>query len=178
MGNKLFVSSFSYSKIRSELETARLDYIGKINKTFVDIQGQLLGIPVATVIVGSQLKVASTCGVELWRNAAVMAGAWSFLILLAFAVVNQWITLSAVRGEIDRQQKKLQGEYAAISDRFIKIFKGLQARLCWQRFALVVVFGLAFVGAVFASYAFGQLARVNVWACLTGQLPFVVPKTP
>src|SRR3546814_18251560 len=40
-GYRLFVSSFSYSKIRKEIETARLEYINKIHKTIVDIQGQL-----------------------------------------------------------------------------------------------------------------------------------------
>ena len=80
-GYRLFASSFSYSKIRGEVEAARVDYVAKIHKTLIDIQGQLLGIPVATIIVASQLKSSQGCGVEFWTNIAVLAGAWVFLIL-------------------------------------------------------------------------------------------------
>jgi len=44
-GYRLFASGFSYAKVRSELEDARIDYTQKIHKTIVDIQNQLLGIP-------------------------------------------------------------------------------------------------------------------------------------
>lgn len=74
-GYRLFVSSFSYSKIRNDVETARIDFVGKIHKTIVDIQGQLLGIPIATIVVASQLKAAPACGLTFWTNAAVLLGA-------------------------------------------------------------------------------------------------------
>ena len=50
---RLFASSFSYTKIRSQLEDARIDFATKIHKTIVDIQAQLLGLPVASVVVAS-----------------------------------------------------------------------------------------------------------------------------
>lgn len=50
-GYRLFASSFTYSKIRREVESAQAEFLARIHKTFVDIQGQLLGIPVATVVV-------------------------------------------------------------------------------------------------------------------------------
>src|SRR5690606_27382304 len=62
-GYRLFTSSVSYKKIRGEIEAAKVDYVGKIHKTLVDIQVQLLSVPVATIIVASQLKVSQGCGV-------------------------------------------------------------------------------------------------------------------
>ena len=56
------------------MEAAKVDYVAKIHKTLIDIQGQLLAIPVATIIVASQLKSNQTCGVDFWTNIAVLAG--------------------------------------------------------------------------------------------------------
>ena len=114
-GYRLFVSSFSYAKVRSELETARLEFIGKIHKTFVDIQGQLLGIPIATFVVAVQMKGADKCSPEGWMDAAVLAGAWIFYLLLLLAIANQWLTLGAINAEIERQKKKVSKDFDSAS---------------------------------------------------------------
>jgi hypothetical protein len=165
-GYKLFASSFSYSKIRSELENAKIDYIGKIHKTFSDIQGQLLGIPVATVIVASQLKVVSKCGLDLWANSALLFGAWVFVGLLGVAIINQWITLDSIALEIGRQKTKLKDDYAAIGDRFTEIFNALDTRIFWHR---IVLGGIAFVaalGAASTTLAFNQFVEVEALSCI------------
>ena len=63
-GYRLFVADFSYDKIVNQLEVAKLEEIGKIHKTFSDIQNQILGIPVATIVVATQMKTASQVGYE------------------------------------------------------------------------------------------------------------------
>lgn len=167
-GYRLFASNFSYGKIRSELEAAKLDYVGKIHKTVVDIQGQLLGIPVATVIVASQLKVATACSLELWTDVAIVGGAWIFLVLLLVAIANQWMTLGSIKAEIERQKDKLIRDYAAISDPFTDIFKALGRRIAWHRWGLAIVATIAIGGAVFATIAFTHVVPVNTLDCLTG----------
>lgn len=164
-GYRLFASSFSYAKIRNDLAAAKVEYIGKIHKTLVDIQSQLLGIPVATIIVASQLKVANGCGLEVWTNVAILSGAWIFFGLLVIAIVNQWFTLSSIAEEIGRQKAKLAADYAAISDQFLDIFDGLSKRVSWHRRALMGVGGVAFVGASIASFAFARLTVVEPQAC-------------
>jgi hypothetical protein len=166
-GYRLFISSFSYAKIRSELEAEKVEYISKIHKTLVDIQGQLLGIPVATVIVASQLKVAHTCGVDSWTNLAVLSGAWVFLGLLIISIVNQWITLSSIAGEIDYQKQKLVSDYAAISDKFIDIFNGLSGRIRWSRKVLIVIGAVASAGAMLSTFAYHRLNSVSLTTCLS-----------
>lgn len=168
-GYKLFASSFSYSKIRNDVETARLEYIGKIHKTIVDIQGQLLGIPVATVIVGSQLKATEGCGIEYWANVAIVAGAAIFLILLLIAIGNQWATLSAIRADIDRQQSKLKSDYAAISDQFVAVYDGLVKRIFCHKLWLSVIAGIGIVGVAFATFLFFRLTTIEAGYCIASR---------
>jgi hypothetical protein len=165
-GYRLFVSSFSYSKIRKEIETARLEYIGKIHKTLVDIQGQLLGIPVATIVVASQLKTPERCGLAFWTNAGVMLGAWIFVGLLWLAIRNQQHTLTAIEKEINGQNSRLERDYAAVRDDFVAIFDDLGGRITWHRRVLWFVLVLALSGAAGATYAWLRLTPSAYTACL------------
>ncbi|GAA0455220.1 hypothetical protein [Sphingomonas molluscorum] len=165
-GYRLFVSSFSYSKIRKEIETAKLEYIGKIHKTIVDIQGQLLGIPVATIVVASQLKRSEHCDAVFWTNSAVLLGAWIFVVLLGIAIKNQWHTLAVIGTEIDGQRERLSSDHAAVRDDFIDVFDDLEHRIGWHRKALIVVSVAALVGAILATMAFLLLTARGSAVCL------------
>jgi hypothetical protein len=165
-GYRLFASSFSYTKIRGEIEAAKVEYVAKIHRTLIDIQGQLLAIPVATIIVASQLKTSETCGVELWTNVAVLAGAWVFLLLLLIAIVNQWVTLSAINEDIHAQKTRLERDYAAISEQFLTIFQSLANRVCWHRGALIGIGTVAVAGALFATYAYVHITKAPL-ACFS-----------
>lgn len=87
-GYRLFVSNFSYDKVISELELAKVEYTGKIHKAFTDIQNQILGIPVATVVVATQMKSAPQIGYEFWVNIAVLTGCWIFVMLVGLLICN------------------------------------------------------------------------------------------
>ncbi len=167
-GYRLFVSSFSYSKIRKEIETARLEYINKIHKTIVDIQGQLLGIPIATIVVASQLKLSRNCGIEFWTNCAVLLGAWIFVALLELAVRNQWHTLAMLAGEIKGQRARLEADFARVSDEFVDVFDDLNDRIKWHRKVLVGVGTLAVAGATLATVGFLMLTEAGSARCLIG----------
>ena len=91
-GYRLFASSFSYKKIRGEIEAAKVDYVGKIHKTLVDIQLQLLSIPVATTfgwVAYKTLRNADPVAQGVfqrfnhWHDAAAMDFAWWVLVVLA-----------------------------------------------------------------------------------------------
>lgn len=163
---RLFVSSFSYDKIRTDVENASLDFVSKIHKTFIDIQGQLLGIPIATIVVASQLKATSTCGVEVWTNIAVLAGAWIFVAFLGASIVNQILTLNAISGEVQRQRRRLEKDFAAISSKFVGIFESIGSRIFWYRFVFVIIAIVGVTGALFATWAFRSLTSVGVADCV------------
>ncbi|WOF44731.1 hypothetical protein KNJ79_07445 [Sphingopyxis indica] len=165
-GYRLFTSSFSYSKIRNEVEAARLEFVAKIHKTIVDIQGQLLGIPIATIVVVSQLKEVKGCDVAFWTNLGVFLGAWIFVGMLTIAGLNQWKTLAAIGQEVERQQKRLDDDFAMVADQFTDVFVDLTTRIDWHRRALIGVGIILTVGALATTVAFFKLAPSGSWACL------------
>jgi hypothetical protein len=165
-GYKLFISSFSYSKIRNEVETARVDFVAKIHKTIVDIQNQLLGIPVATMIVAAQLKKSTGCSAEFWSNIAVLSGAAIFVALLLLAVLNQRKTLGVLALEIEGQKTRLADEYADVADQFTDIFTDLEARIRWHEIALRCVIGIGVFGFIVALFVFLGLTEEGSGTCL------------
>ncbi|MGQ5718465.1 hypothetical protein [Pseudochrobactrum asaccharolyticum] len=167
-GYQIFVSSFSYNKIRNEVATAQSDYVSKIHKTFTDIQGQILGLPVAAIVVASQLKAAPECGPDIWGNIAILAGAWVFVVLLIMSCVNQWLTLNAISEEIRRQINRLQSDYSEISEQFSSAYTNLNNRICWHRFGLAIIITLGVAGAIIATCAFYYvLPSSSVINCIT-----------
>lgn len=149
-GYRLFVADFSYDKIVNQLEVAKLEEIGKIHKTFSDIQNQILGIPVATIVVATQMKAASTIGYEFWINTAVLVGCWVFVILSAFVLRNQLHTLTAIGDEVARKKKQMISDYKSIEDIITKCFPFLETRLKAQRIAFYAVGLILFVGFILA----------------------------
>lgn len=165
-GYRLFVSSFSYSKVKKEIETARLDYVGKIHRTITEIQGQLLGIPVATIVVATQLKQPTRCDVAFWTNTAVLLGAWIFIGLLWLAVRNQRHTLDTISLEMRAQRERLDREEAALRADFVGIYDDLDKRVDWHRMVLFIVGLAALAGAVLATVAYLNLTPRGSIACL------------
>ena len=103
----LFMSGFSYQKIRDDIETAKIDFLGKINHTLSDIQTQLLGIPAEAIVVFTQMKKSEGFNDVFWANCAILMGAF-FVTLLVFVLIkNQRYTLTNVGDEIARQSDKI-----------------------------------------------------------------------
>lgn len=169
-GYKLFASSFSYEKIRGEIEAARTEYVNKIHKTFTDIQGQILGIPVATVIVATQIANANSCGKEFWGNTAVLIGAWIFVILLLAAIVNQWLTLGTIEDDVRRQQKNVREQHSSIEKNFEYMFSSIRMRLTWHRAILTSISVISVVGLVLAHVVYSALTQASPLTCFINVL--------
>jgi hypothetical protein len=168
-GYQLFAAGFSYEKVRDQVEAARVEYSGKIHKVFSEIQNQLLGIPVATIIVATQMKDAKTYGYEFWVNTAVLIGCWVFAILMIFLLHNQSHTLAVLRDEIDRQKRQLKKEFAAVADSFSRTFDYLAKRAFTQRVILLVIDVFVIVGLLLSHVIYLKLtppARDWVVGCL------------
>lgn len=170
-GYKLFASSFSYQKIRNEIEEAGLEYTGKIHKVLTDIQSQLLTIPVATVIVATQLRETSTFNGQFWSNCAVLLGAVIFAVLLSLMIRNQKTTLSVTAKEIDRQRRTMRNQFPDAVATFDDVFSALDVRITGQYSTLRVVRILLWLGLISAIVAFFILTRPATaalhWLCVT-----------
>ncbi|MCD1634455.1 hypothetical protein K7H91_11800 [Martelella mediterranea] len=167
-GYKLFASSFSYSKVRGEIEKSQAEYIARVHKTFTDIQGQLLGLPVSAIIIATQLKSTKTCGPEAIANIAILGGAFLFVALLIASCWNQMLTLDAISREIKDQRKRLNSDFSEISGMFNSAFDAINARICWHRGVLLAISLLALAGAWFTWRGYSMTTELNAWGCLFG----------
>ncbi|MDR1424268.1 MAG: hypothetical protein LBI92_06685 [Azoarcus sp.] len=132
-GYRLFVSAFSYEKVRDQAEALRIEYTGKIHKTISDIQGQLLGIPISTVVIATQFKPAAQAAGQGLINVAVLLGAIFFFLLFLVSAWNQLQTLKVIETEIARQEKSLRQDGVALFERLNDVFTSLRCRVTWQR---------------------------------------------
>lgn len=165
-GYRLFASSFTYSKIRREVESAQAEFIARIHKTFVDLQGQILAIPVATIVVASQLKSTDVCSAEVWTNVAVVAGAWIFVLFLIASIVNQWLTLSSIKFEFKRQQQRLLKDFEPLQTDFNEAFNRLTQRVCWHQSLFIAIGTIGVCGAAFATWVAIKITSVAVMTCM------------
>jgi len=159
-GYNLFASGFSYDKVRDQVEAARVEYAGKIHKAFGDIQNQLLGIPVATVVVATQMKMATTWGYEFWLNTSVLVGVWVFAILIWLLLRNQGHTLDVLGDEIKRQGSLIEKQYKDVAASFAGVFEFLNKRLRRQRRVMSVIDATVAVGLVLAHAVYFALTPV------------------
>lgn len=158
-GYALFASSFSFEKVRDQVEALRIEYTGKIHKTLSDIQGQLLGIPVSTIIMATQMKEVTAPGAQMWVNIGVMVGAVLFLFLLILAVWNQHQTLTVLEDELKRHEALLRADNAGIADRLQEPFQKLGRRIFSHRIILLGVLAICGVGLMIGFAIFWMLTR-------------------
>jgi len=157
-GYRLFASSFSFEKIRDQAEAIRIEYTGKIHKSLSDIQGQLLGIPISTIVVATQFKSVTADPGNLWINVAVLAGAIFFCILLLFSLWNQSQTLEVITQEVKRHEAILKKDNADIADRLQDVFGSLHNRITLHMGILITVGGIASIGLLIAMSVFWMLS--------------------
>lgn len=156
-GYKLFSSSFSYDKVKGDIQDAKIDFTSKIHKTVTDIQNQILAIPVATVIVATQMKHAVTYNAEFWINSGVLAGCWIFVILTFIMLHNQYRTLGVIDNEVTRQERKMASDYKSIADMFHRDFSEIHDRIRTQRTVLWIIAGIVILGFVATHIVYFQL---------------------
>lgn len=163
-GHQLYAAGFSYEKIRDEIEGARIEYSGKIHKVFSDIQNQLLSIPVATIIVATQMKEHAQIDGNFWISIAVLIGSFIFMLLMHFLLRNQKQTLEVIGIEIKRQKGKLKKEHAAIAQNFVDTFTSLDNRYDTQLTILKAVDFVVFFGFLLSVFFFYKLSTpTQVW---------------
>lgn len=170
----VFLSAFSYEKVRDEVEALKVEYTSRIHKVLSDIQGQLLGIPVATVVVATQMKKTGVVGTVFVANSAVLAGAFIFGLFLILLLRNQGDTLDVIKTEVNRQRLQLKSELNEAADRFDEPFNLLETRIRHQGMILcAVVIGVC-VGLLLSCVAYWLLSSVAIKALMhEGVLNFV-----
>lgn len=154
---RLFCSNFSYEKIKSDIQDAHIEFTTKIHKTFSDIQSQLLAIPVATVIVATQMKHAEGINSQFWINTGVLLGSVIFVVLFWLLVVNQRHTLTVLEEEIDRREAAIAKDHERIMDLFEGTFRTLRQRVASQKRIIAIVRVIVVLGFIATTIVYGYL---------------------
>lgn len=159
---QLYVSEFSFQKVKAEIEKEKLDATTKLNKVFADIQNQLLAVPAALILVGGQMEERN-----FWtgKNVVIWLGGLVFSVLMTLLIRNQRHTLLAVKQEIDQQWQQIKGKYSSVADRFEPSYKQLDERYHHQKWLLRVI---SFLVAVSLAVATGMLLWFSVPVTLIG----------
>jgi hypothetical protein len=124
-GYELYVSEFSFQKIKSQIEQEKFELTAKLNKVFSDIQNQLLAIPAALVLVGGQMERTGNWSV---KNLFIWLGAVVFSKLMDLLISNQRHTLDAIKREIDQQWELIEGRHRGVASRFKESYEDLRKR--------------------------------------------------
>lgn len=175
-GYKIYAAGFSYEKLKDTVEAARVEFAGKIHKVLSDVQNQLLGIPIATIIVATQMKPSADFGAEFIVNTAVLLGAWVFVGLTLLLLFNQFQTLLVLEGEIKRQKLQLEREYKAVAGSLEDAFTSLVRRVFSQKVILGVISIVVVCGLAMAHWAYSRLTPL-AWASVT-RIPITAPSNP
>ena len=133
---QLYVSEFSFDKIKSQVEKERFDFTQKLNKVFSDLQGQLLAIPIGLVLVGSQMRMTdgfSITNITLWLSVIIFGSFMSILMR------NQRSTLEAIKLAIDSQWNAIEKKHSYVAEKLGFHYKQLDDRYRLQHFFLMFV---------------------------------------
>jgi hypothetical protein len=100
----MYVSEFTFEKIKAEVEKDNVDSTIKLQKTITDIQNQLLVFPVAVFLAGIQMSAESALTI---KNAVTWLGCIVFVGVTLVLISNQRYTISAISREVSLRYAKI-----------------------------------------------------------------------
>lgn len=146
-GYQLYVSEFSFQKVKAEVEKSKLEFVSKINKVFSDIQNQLLTVPAALIIAGSQYEKSNHLTL---KNGIVVAGVIVFSLFMILLIVNQRNTLRSIIREVNNEWSLIKNRHEMIKLQFTDQYSALVSRYKYQ-YALLEMVALIVVAACAAA---------------------------
>ena len=132
----LYLSDFSFEKIKSEFEKEKIDYVKKLNQVITDIQNKIIAIPIAFILVGTQFEKAEQITV---KNAIILIAAIIFSSLLHILLSNQRSTLLEIKTEIDELESKFKSDYKELFNKLKEGFIQLSNKHERQKGILIFV---------------------------------------
>ena len=178
-GYELFVSEFSFQKVKSEVERDKLEFTTRLNRVFSDIQNQLLAVPAALLLVGSQMERLEPADWYI-KNIVIWLGAVVFSILMELLIRNQRNTLQAVKNEMNLQEVIFKEHHMAVFDKFSDVYVELGDRFLHQRNLLwfirfLVCCALGFTTSMLLDYSTEmQLSNSIVLGVFVGLIPIFI----
>ncbi len=157
----MYLAEFSFEKIKAEVEKDNLNSTLKLNKTFSEIQNQLLALPVTLVLVSGQMQQAN--GLIL-KNLVIWLGSLVFSILMYMLILNQRSAIKSIGEEIELRQEKINTLPGDIKEKFKLGFDNLATRRRSQNRLLTIVIIMLLASFLFSTivllwYSYNEMFR-------------------
>ncbi len=156
---QLYVSEFTFEKIKKEVESEKFELVMKINGVFSQIQNQLLAIPVALLLVGSQL---TSIGSVSLSNLSILAGSIVFSFIMSMLIKNQTNSLCAIEMEMNAQWDRFRSSHKLINDKLEPHYVQMTERLVEQHKYLASIKVIVAASIYVSSGYFVYVSSVNV----------------
>ena len=162
----VFASSFSYEKLRNDIENSKLEEQVKIHKVITDIQNQILGIPVATVIIATQFKTQKSVDwnhiYQFAVNTGITIGVLIFTLFMVYLLINQKQSLIGIETEITRKDKHFKDESPIVYSQIVKStnkspFEDLFERIKTQTYILWIIGVISLIACIVTVVIFAKI---------------------
>ncbi|MBH1633673.1 hypothetical protein I5U65_00550 [Stenotrophomonas maltophilia] len=130
----LLLSKYTAASVGKEIAKQNLEDSLRLNKSFSDIQNQLLALPAALLIAGASISLDSP-----YKNYSILIGIIIFLVLMWLLIDNQRNSVAAISTEIEARRLELELQPDLVAQPHRKAFGELAARVDHQTSILTVV---------------------------------------
>ncbi len=144
----LLLSKFSIASVQKEIDKQNLEDALRLNKTFSEVQNQLLALPAALLVAGATIESGAN-----FKNVSVLVGISIFLVLMWMLVRNQKSSIRAIDSELQVRRDNLENQPEVVAARYKSSFDALDRRIKTQLVVLNVVLGLVFLVFALVLYA-------------------------
>jgi len=130
----LLLSKFTAASVAKEIAKQNLDDSLRLNKSFSDIQNQLLALPAALLVAGASISYDAP-----FKSVSVLIGISIFVALMWMLIANQKNSVNAIGREIELRESDLSSQPDAVSSPHRQAFHDLRMRVKHQLGVLVFV---------------------------------------
>ncbi|MEO5327271.1 MAG: hypothetical protein H7829_03415 [Magnetococcus sp. THC-1_WYH] len=169
----LYVSEFSFEKVREEWEQRKIEYIAKFNQVITDTQDKILVIPVALILVGGEMEAK---GHLTLKNVSILIGSIFFSVLMWILIRNQHHTLVALHKEVLALKLRTEERHQEIASRIEDVFIALSTRYKSQKRRLFLIQAIVFSGLLFSFAIFFRYTPETWW--FFSQAVSLIPNPP
>lgn len=118
-----YIRNFSYNKLKSELDSAALDFSKKIQTVINESQTKLIAIPAAFVLAAANIDFDNISSI---KNMTIITSLYIFALLIDIFISNQSSILRLIDRNILSYKETFSGNSSIVKEAFILVDKELK----------------------------------------------------